>query len=360
MPLRNAKVRIVLWALFWFIVIGVGFEYATRAQLLFANKKVRSVLLNNYPSQDLASLLVLRDHIDSHPEGMLRFVLMGESQVGKCITDSDGVTQMIRDSLQTDAMFLNVATAYGNFYDILRIQDEFSDTDQMVYLLGISPRYFSWADSIQVYYDVEKNGSRTLHYKYPMLPPSKEGMRIVNEYWDVPLRGYSAGYQTTYSLAKVVSSIYKIILFRKLLPSMSDKVETPKAVQYTVAQYKWFMYEWFQHQYPTLLEQYCKMNRELLEACIVEAKKQGNRVILVDLPLTPMIENDREKLACGYEDYLNSISADMGVPVISLRHDVYVEEDFVDGIHMSESGQEKTGKLLAHELKGWYEEAVNR
>ncbi len=358
---QNTRVQIILWALFWFIVLGAGFDFLVRNQLLFANKTVRSIIIKNYNSKDIGAVLSLSDRIETEGDQIPRYLFLGGSQVKECVKDDQGVTIALSDSLGQDVEFANMATGYGNFYDNLRLEESLAGTKNLIYMIGVSPSYFTWADSIQFFYDVGKDSQRKLQYKYPMLAPSDTGISIVKDHdADISLRAYFPGFQTAYTFCKIGQKVFQHILYEKLFPSLDNPLDEDARSKPTCAELKMLRYERLKYKFPKEFEKYSQTNRAMIMACIDEAKKQGNEVILVDLPYTPILEVHRDTLVSNYEPYIDAIAHETDTPILSLRYDVFVEADFVDGIHMSESGQKKAAALLVDELTQWSRKVVNQ
>jgi len=281
------------------------------------------------------------------------FVFLGGSISLEVVDSDDNVSREISRLTGKPAFFKSICASYQTPADDAKIIKELGDFGGTV-LIGIEPLTFKATQDRQLH-QMRNNGDDHLKYYY------LDSFGAIN---DILLKhGYDVQWDQNYRLTRSAKVFGEIIKKRAILAltslgkkrhilydrhAVGDK--TPVTEKKKIAQRKWLRKLRMIYDYAS------ELNLDLLRLGIDVAKANGNRVIIVDLPVNPIYEKEYALFQPEYDEMVRKLVNENGLGYIDMRDSGgWKPEDFRDVHHMRSVGQKRFSPILARKLVNYLE-----
>jgi len=271
-------------------------------------------------------------------------VFLGGSPSLEAIERDTIISRRLTEITGSRILFKSLCASLQTFTDNAKILQALGNINGIV-LIGIEPLSFKKELESQL---AERMKDGHLHLKYYFLSPPKGIINILsNSGLNINIYQRLIIFRTLNILGEIlkkrfINSFTLHKLSRRIKHDRHAVGDRPPVNEINKKkQSKWLS---------KLLKKYIKyhiLNRDLLFHCVQIAKKNHNRVILIDLPNNPIFHDEINSFQPHYDKMIHECVDKLNIGYIDLRNgSEWDPEDFRDIHHMRSPGQKKLSICL--------------
>ncbi len=344
------NVPLTIWAIVWFFIIAAGLELVVSYGLIWRFPDLEKYLLrknNDHWTHSAFEIEKIQNHRENDQDKLLVFI--GGSVSLEAISQDRIISKKINRLTGMTIGFKSICTSYQTFSDNAKIVEALGDFGGII-LIGIEPANFkSWPERQLV----QRLKSGHLHKKYYYLsgPGSindileKNGMKVgvyhrINLIRTAQVFGEIVNKQVRYLIKH--RGKWKRVLHKRHAAGDGKPVRV-RRIKTGIDSFCQRLLCWY--------NTYHKLNLELLKETIRIAHANGNKVILVDMPNSPVFEKIISKFSPHYDIMIRKVVKKLGVGYIDMRQAAEWDlQDFKDFHHLRRPGRQKLTRALAVSL----------